>query len=347
MQVRRERGAPASGCRNRAKLAESSTGEPVTNPTHVPRRTFAAVALWLAAGCAGDGGRPGEGPLLVYNAASVTRPMRAVLDSFALRTGVRYEQESASSLELARRLTELQSTPDVLVLADPDLFPALLEPAYTSWHALFGRNRIVLAYTARSRGAADIAGGRWWEVLERPGVQVGRSDPDADPSGYRTLLVWQLAARHYGIPDLPARMLRASPARNVRPREADQVALLQAGELDYIWTYENLATLMSLPYLKLPDAVDLGSADDSATYALASTRVLGKRAGDTLVVRGRPILFGVTVPRGAPHSAVGERFVAYLLSAEGQRILRRTHFDALEQPAIVGQGAPAALLNIR
>jgi molybdate/tungstate transport system substrate-binding protein len=269
--------------------------------------------------------------------------MRAVLDSFAARTGTHYAQESASSLELVRRLTELQSTPDVLVLADPDLFPSLLEPAFTSWHALFGRNRIVLAYTPRSHGAADIGHERWWEVLERPGVQVGRSDPNTDPSGYRTLLVWQLAGRHYGIPDMEARMLRAAPARNVRPREADQVALLQAGELDYIWTYENLAALMSLPYRKLPDAVDLGSPADSATYATASTRVLGKRVGDTITVRGRPILFGVSVPRAAPHSAAADRFVAYLLSDEGRRILRQTRFDALEQPVYVGKGVPTSL----
>ena len=279
----------------------------------------------------------------MYNAASITRPMRAVLDSFAVRTGTRYAQESASSLELVRRLTELQSTPDVLALADPDLFPTLLEPTFTSWHALFGRNRIVLAYTSRSRGAAEINDANWWEVLARPDVQVGRADPSTDPSGYRTLLVWQLAARHYGVPDLEARMLRAAPARNVRPREADQVALLQVGELDYIWTYENLAALMSLPYLKLPDAVDLGSPADSAAYAAASTRVLGKRAGDTITVRGRPILFGVTVPRAAPHAAAAERFVAYLLSAEGQRILRSAHFDAMAEPVLVGKGAPASL----
>jgi molybdate/tungstate transport system substrate-binding protein len=269
--------------------------------------------------------------------------MRAVLDSFAQRTGILYAQESAASLELVRRVTELQSTPDVIVLADPELFPSLLEPAFTSWHALFGRNRIVLAYTPRSRGAADIGRGRWWEVLERPGVQVGRADPNTDPSGYRTLLVWQLAGKHYGIADLEARLLRAAPARNVRPREADQVALLQAGELDYIWTYENLAALMSLPYLKLPDAIDLGNAGDSLAYAAASTRVLGKRVGDTITVRGRPILFGVTIPRSAPHSASAQRFVAYLLSEEGRRILRRTRFDALADPVIVGSGAPPAL----
>lgn len=294
-------------------------------------------------GCASDGAAPPAGPLVVYNAASLTRPMRAVLDSFAARTGARYAQESASSLELVRKLTEMHSVPDVLALADPQLFPALLEPTFVTWHALFGRNRIVLAYTSRSRGAAEIQRGSWWTVLEQPGVEVGRSDPNTDPSGYRTLLVFQLAGRHYGIADMEARMLRAAPTRNVRPREADQVALLQAGELDYIWTYENLARLMGLPYLRLPDAVDLGSVSDSATYATASTRVLGKRLGDTLVVQGRPILFGVSIPRAAPNAALAERFVAYLLSAEGRRILRGAHFDALEAPVLVGDGAPPSL----
>jgi molybdate/tungstate transport system substrate-binding protein len=307
-----------------------------------PLSALCAMLLIVAACRPRDAARE-NAPFVVYTAASVTRPIRAVLDSFAVRTGARYEQESAASLELVRRVTELHATPDVMALADPDLFPSLLEPRHTTWHALFGRNRIVIAFTARSRGASDINADNWWQVLARAGVQVGRADPNTDPSGYRTLLVWQLAARHYGIADMEARMLRAAPGRNVRPREAEQVALLQAGELDYTWTYENLAALMGLRYLKLPDDVDLGSPGDSAAYATASTRVLGKRAGDTLTIRGRPILFGVTVPTGAPHGAVAERFVAYLLSPEGRRILRREHFDALDTPALVGTSIPQAL----
>jgi molybdate/tungstate transport system substrate-binding protein len=301
--------------------------------------------MLVVAACRSTDAARDDAPFVVYTAASVTRPIRAVLDSFAVRTGARYEQESAASLELVRRVTELHATPDVMALADPDLFPSLLEPKYTSWHALFGRNRLVIAYTPRSRGASDINADNWWLVLDRPGVQVGRADPNTDPSGYRTLLVWQLAARHYGVGDMEARMLRAAPARNVRPREADQVALLQAGELDYIWTYENLAALMGLRYVKLPDDVDLGTQADSTVYKTASTRVLGKRAGDTLTIRGRPIVFGVTVPSNAPHGVVAQKFVAYLLSSEGRRILRREHFDALDVPTIDGSGVPAAVLK--
>jgi molybdate/tungstate transport system substrate-binding protein len=280
-------------------------------------------------------------PFLVYAAASMAQPMRVALDSFARRSGARYELESASSLELVRRVTALHGDPDVIVLADPALFASLLTPKVSSWHALFARNRIVLAYTPRSRGAADITADNWWAVLERSDVEVGRSDPAVDPSGYRTLLVWQLAARQYGLPDLPERMLRAAPERNVRPREADQVALLEAGELDYIWTYENLARLMGLRFVRLPDAIDLGSPADSSAYAAVSVRVPGAKLGDTITVRGRPILFGVSVPTDAPHGRAGRNFVAFLLSPSGRRILRGASVDALDTPVLAGRGVPS------
>ena len=191
-----------------------------------------------------------------------------------------------------------------------------------------------------SRGSAEISADNWWAVLERPDVQVGRSDPAVDPSGYRTLLVWQLAARHYGLPNLPARMLRAAPERNVRPREADQVALLEAGELDYIWTYESLARLMGLRFVRLPHDVDLGEPADSATYAEASTRVPAAKMNDSITIHGRPIMFGLSVPTDAPHGRAGRNFIAFLLSPSGRRILRGASVDALDPPVLVGRGVP-------
>ncbi len=302
------------------------------------------AALLLIALCACGRDEPAAAPprpFLVYAAASIAQPLRVALDSFAIRSGARYELESASSLELVRRVTALDGDPDVIALADPELFSRLLTPKVVTWHALFARNRIVIAYTPRSRGAHEISASNWWAVLERPDVQVGRSDPAVDPSGYRTLLVWQLAARHYGMPELPARMLRAAPERNVRPREADQVALLEAGELDYVWTYESLARLMGLRFLRLPDDVDLGEPADSLLYAEASTRIPGASPGDTLLVRGQPIVFGVSVPTDAPHGRAGRNFVAFLLSPSGRRILSGASVDALDPPVLVGREVPA------
>jgi molybdate/tungstate transport system substrate-binding protein len=277
------------------------------------------------------------------SAASMAQPIRAVLDSFARQSGVQYTLEPAASLEIARRITELHRTPDVVVLADAEVFPQLLMPRYVRWYAAFARNRIVLAYTGRSRGADSITPENWRRVVTTPGVEVGRADPNTDPSGYRALLTMQLAEQYYRDPGLYQRLLEAAPPRNVRPREADQVALLQTHELDYIWTYENLARNDGLSYVRLPEKIDLGTPADSALYARASVRVLGKRPGDTLTMRGAPIVFAFTVLAEAPHRAAAERFAAYLVSPAGQRVLAAQQVDVLAPAVSYGSGIPAAL----
>ncbi|MDF1502077.1 extracellular solute-binding protein [Roseisolibacter sp. H3M3-2] len=303
------------------------------------RRALAPLLALALAACAGE--RPDAPPLRVWAAASLTRPVRAVLDSFTARTGVVSRLESQSSLELARRITDLGETPDVLLLADRAVFPALLAPAHVDRWTLFARNRIVVAWGARARHAAEFARAeRWWEILDRPGVEVGRADPATDPSGYRTLLVFQLAERHYGVPGLAARLLAAAPPRNVRPREADQIALVETGELDYVWTYENLARAARLPYRVLPPAVDLGSIPDSAAYAAAAVRVPGRRLGDSVTFRGEPIAYALAVPRAAERPAEARALVDFLLSPDGRRILRAQSLDALDSAVTVTAPAP-------
>jgi len=307
----------------------------------------------IVAACGGpDGGKTAaandslgdeERRIVVYNAGSLAIPLRAALDSFAARERVTVEQENAGSLETARKLTELGKIPDLVGVADYEVIPLLLIPEHATWYAKFARNRMVLAYTDRARGASEINVENWWQIVTRPGVQVGRADPSLDPNGYRTLLVWQLAERHYKEPGLAARMLTTAPQRNVRPKEADLVGLLEAGEFDYVWSYESIAKGVGLRYLVLPEAIDLSSPGDSAAYAFASVRVAGKTPRDSITMRGQPIVYAFTVPTRAPHPRLAEKFAAYLASADGKRVLRGAQLDVLDQYTVVGTGAPAAL----
>jgi molybdate/tungstate transport system substrate-binding protein len=294
-----------------------------------------ALAISWSRGAAQD--------LTLFNAGSLGRPLRAAADSFAARQHVTVAQENAGSLETARKLTDLGKIPDVIALADYDVFPQLLMPKYATWYALFARDRMVIAYTPKSKFASEITAKNWTSVLLRAGVETGRANPDLDPNGYRTLLVLQLAETFYAQPGAAARLLAASPARNIRPKSADLVALLQAGEFDYIWAYESVAQAASLSYLTLPAEIDLSDPADSARYATASVRVAGNTPHDSVTFRGSPIVFALSIPVGVAHAALAARFIAYLFSPDGQRVLRANKLDVLAHPAIVGSGAPDAV----
>jgi molybdate/tungstate transport system substrate-binding protein len=313
---------------------------------HATKFWFPLLAC-LALACTGtDQGRSADSAaasdrrLVVFNAGSLAIPLRAALDSFAAIEKVTIEQENAGSLETARKITELGKIPDIVAVADYEVIPLLLIPDHATWYAKFAHNRMVLAYHDRSRFASEITTDNWWQIVTRSDVQVGRADPSLDPNGYRTLLVWQLAERFYKQPGLGQRMLTTAPARNVRPKEADLVGLLQAGEFDYIWSYESIAQAVGLRYVTLPTEIDLSSPADSAAYAFATVRVAGKTPRDSLTMRGQPIVYAFTIPTRAPHPALATRFAIYLSSPDGRRVLRGAKLDAFDGYLVTGTGAP-------
>jgi molybdate/tungstate transport system substrate-binding protein len=231
----------------------------------------------------------------------------------------------------------------VIALADREVFEQVLMPRFVTWYAGFAHNRMVIAYTARSKAAGEISAANWMGVLLRPSVETGRADPDTDPNGYRTLLTLQLAEGFYAQPGLAVRMIAAVPRRNIRANEAELVALVQAGELDYIWSYESIALAAGLEYLRLPSEIDLGDPALGARYAQASVRVTGRARGDTITIRGEPIVYALSIPVGAPHPQLAARFVAWLLGPDGRRVLRAARLDALDHPTLAGEGAPDAV----
>jgi molybdate/tungstate transport system substrate-binding protein len=284
------------------------------------------------------------GPLVVFNAGSLAQPFRELLRAFRTRhPGVVPAQENSGSVEAARKLTELGKIPDVLAVADYNVIPALLVPAHADWYVTFARNAMVLAYSPDAPGSREITGENWWRVLLRPGVRTGRSDPALDPNGYRVLMVAQLAERHYREPVLAARLLAAMPPRYMRPKEADLTALLEAGELDYIWTYRSIAETSRLRYLTLPREINLSDPGLAESYGTVSVRVPGARraTADSVEFRAEPILYALTMPKAAPHRATAAAFVKFVLSTDGTAILRRSGF-LITPPRVEGRGKPPA-----
>ena len=141
-----------------------------------------------------------EGKLVIFHAGSLTVPVDELIKAFqAKNPGVTFETEAGGSNATARKISELGREADLMMSADYTVIDKLLIPDFAGWNVQFARNTMVIAYTDQSQYADEINADNWYEILTREGVIYGHSDPDADPCGYRTLLVFQLAEKHYSV----------------------------------------------------------------------------------------------------------------------------------------------------
>ncbi len=240
------------------------------------------------------------------------------------------KMEAAGSRTCARKITELNVPADVMASADSSVIRQLLMPHHADFCIDFATNEMVIMYTERSLDAGKITDHNWPDILLNPQVQYGHSDPDADPCGYRTLLSWQLAESYYRRPGLYELLVQSRPLKNIRPKEVDLLAVLELGELDYIFIYRSVAEQHQGRYLILPDEINLKNSDLSDYYQQAWVELKGSVPGEKIVRKGSPIVYGITIPKAARSPGWASRFVAFVLGPEGQQIMK-----SCGQPVIV------------
>jgi molybdate/tungstate transport system substrate-binding protein len=284
------------------------------------RRALTVTAVLLAAGCSG------RKEIVVFHAASLRRVASEVAEEFQRREpGWRVRLEPSGSLVAARKLTELGMRADVVAVADVGVIDRMLMPGHASWSVEFAAGEIVLAHLDHSRFTDEVSTESWPEVLQRPGVRLGRVNPETAPLGYHTMLAWRLCGTgaHPGLPQvLAARVAR----EHLAPDETELLGLLEARAVEYAFLYRSSAEDHRLKITALSPACNLSRRDLATRYAEAEVTVRGKR------LRGAPVTYGVTIPATAPQPAAAARFVALLLDEEGRRLLRRAGMHPL-QPA--------------
>jgi len=318
-----------------------------------------AVALLLAA-CGGAVSQPAASPSaaglihgigtvsVMYAGSLVSLFEKKVGPGFQTATGFTYQGEGKGSVAIANNIKDKVRTPDVFVSADPTVNKSLQGAAngnYVSWWVNFARTEMVIGWSPKSKFAADFqaakSGTRTWEsVLQEPDMRLGRTDPELDPKGYRTLFVFQLDERlNTGDAGLSQRVLGpASNPAQIFPEE-QLVARLQAGELDAGFFYTIEAVEANLPYLTLPGSINQGDPAQTSRYAAVSyTNKKGQ------VFQGSPILYTVTVPSTVKNGQGAESFVQYLLSKDGQALLGKEGLLSTP-PAVDGDktAVPAAI----
>lgn len=296
-----------------------------------------------------------DGTLIVVTMSPLTPALRMAADSFSAREAVRVVLDTLPSL------APLTHTPredaDIVAVSTTVLRSRFLATNRATWSFPFARNRVVLAWTDSSQRAADIDSASWRRILARRTTRTGRADPQRSALGVHTVLAMQLAEQELDDRGLAKRL---GTARTYLSPDS-LLAALRDNRVDVIWTYESVARAAELRWLNLGDRVDLGDDAEADIYGTVSTVVVHiaspdsaatqdstapAPAPDSLRIRGVPLRYALTIPRQSLNLSAAERFVRFLFSPDGQRILRGGAFEMIDPLVVSGSGMPTAVAMI-
>jgi molybdate/tungstate transport system substrate-binding protein len=285
----------------------------------LPRLTVTALAVLLLLFMAGPSWAGGlSGKLVIFHAGSLSVPLKTIEKNFEqMHPDLDIQREPSGSQKAARKVSDLKKPCDIMASADYKVIDKLLIPHYADWNIRFATNQLVLCYTAGSKYAGEVNAENWYEILARKGVVWGHSDPNLDPCGYRSLMVLQLAEKHYKFAGLYDRLIANRPMQNVRPKSVELISLLQTGNMDYAWEYLSVAVQHKLKYVILPDQINLGNYKYDELYAGAVVRVTGKKPGTFMNIKGKSCTYGITLIKDAPNREAAVAFMAYMLDPNG------------------------------
>jgi molybdate/tungstate transport system substrate-binding protein len=188
------------------------------------------------------------------------------------------------------------------------------------------RTEMVIVYSPKSRFAARFeavakGGAKWWEVLQEPGLRFGRSNPAGDPGGRNIIFTMMLAAKKYGQIDLVQKVLGPTLSPDQILMGGNSQERLHSGELDASPSYKVGPGFAKLPYIVLPNDVNLSGLDVRSKHPDVSL-VLGEKT-----FYPEPLVFYAAVLQNAANLAGSSAFIDWLRKSEGQALLRRYQFD--------------------
>lgn len=250
---------------------------------------------------------------VLYAGSLVNLMERSLGPAFDKASGDRFQGYAGGSSLLGNQIKGKLRQADVFISAAPKVNDSLIGPAngdWVSWYIPFAQSPLVIGYSPASRFAADFKSKPWYRVLMEPGIRIGRTDPKLDPKGALTIALMQRAETFYKIPGLAQHVLGApeNPAQ-VLPEET-LVGRLQSGQLDAGFFYSTETADAKIPAVALP-------------AGLAPMAV-----------------YTVAIVRDAPNPSGAAQFVAYLLGADGQGLMKQ-HGLALQKPVIAGSVSAA------
>ncbi|MDQ6893957.1 MAG: extracellular solute-binding protein [Acidobacteriota bacterium] len=297
-------------------------------------RRFSWSILWIAGLALASpvtqalGAAEKSAPVTVLYAGSLGGLMeKSVGPEFEKSSGYPFQGEGNGSVAAARMIKDGLRTPDAFISADAAVNSKILMGAenrnLVDWYATFASSGLVLGYNPKSRfkdlfDQSKAGKLPWYEVVAKPGFRFGRTDPNLDPKGYRTLFLFELAERHYARPGLAALLGDPANPAQIFP-EPELLVRLESGQLDAAVFYRHEVIAHALPFLELPDEINQSNPRFAALYADRSFT-----NGKGVTTSGVAIVFTITIPSTSRNVPGAVAFLRFILSGPGGEIIGRS-----------------------
>ena len=272
----------------------------------------------------------------VAHAAEVIRvayagSMGVVMDrfigpAFAKANGVEFQGIGNGAYGLARQLEGRLLQADVFVPITPGPINILRQAGMIGPAVPVASTQMVVAYSSKSRFVPDLeaaARGRkkWYEVLQTSGLRFGRTDPATDPQGQNIIFTMLLAENFYKQPGLADRTLGGYQNPQQIFTEPSLLSRLEAGQIDASSGYLSATRSHHLPYIELPDEINLSNPAMEAAWYKNAQFSITLPGGKVATLNTQPLVFYAAVLKDSKQPALAQKFVEFLQSPEGQRLL--------------------------
>ncbi|HOI66469.1 MAG TPA: extracellular solute-binding protein [Thiomonas arsenitoxydans] len=258
---------------------------------------------------------------------------KALGPAIAKQDKVQYQGQGAGAFGLAHLIAAKQINPDVFVSITPGPIEVLQKAGLIDTAVPVASTQMVIAYSDKSKFAADFkaaAAGKmpWYEVLEKPGLHFGRTDPKTDPQGRNIVFTMLLAQEFYKQPGLADKILGKVENEQQIFTEPSLLSRLESGQLDATSGYLSAVISHKLPYIKLPAEINLSDPGMIEKWYSKVHFDIKLPNGKTDTLSTQPLVFYAAVLKNAPNPKAGAAFVKLMTSAEGQALFKQYGYSA-------------------
>ncbi|MCB4349722.1 extracellular solute-binding protein [Burkholderia vietnamiensis] len=252
---------------------------------------------------------------------------RFIGPAFAKQNGVEYQGIGQGAYGLARQLQGKLLQADVFISITPGPIDILKQANMIGPAVPVASTEMVITYSPQSKFAPQLAAAAegkkpWYEVLRTPGLHFGRTDPATDPQGQNIIFTMLLAESFYKQPGLAEQILGDYQNPQQIFAEPSLLSRLEAGQIDASSGYLSAARSHKLPFITLPDEINLSNPDMDAKWYKTVRFSIKLPSGKTSTLNTQPLVFYATVLKDSKQLALAEKFVQFLASPEGQKMLQ-------------------------